>query len=82
MMQFAIVEGDKVLSIGRYQGVVSPADKHKLDPLPAGQRWLPVEYEDSERFDPDKHYRLAPLPPRVDGNCVVRTYPIVARDEA
>jgi hypothetical protein len=41
--------------------------------------WLPVENEDSEPFDPAKHWRGKPLPLRVDGERVVRTYPIVPK---
>lgn len=81
VMQWAIVEGDSVRSFGGAERVSTVADKHMAEPLPAGQRWLPVEYEDSEPFDPAKHYRLTPLPPRVDGDRVVRVYPVVAKED-
>lgn len=41
--------------------------------------WLPIENEDSTPLDPAKHWRLAPLPLRVDGARVVRTYPVVVK---
>ncbi|WP_407146344.1 hypothetical protein [Bradyrhizobium sp. ORS 86] len=41
--------------------------------------WLPIENEDSSPFDPALHWRLKPLPLRVDGDRVVRTYPVVAK---
>jgi hypothetical protein len=40
--------------------------------------WLPVETEDSEPFDPKRHWRLAPTY-RVDGDRVVRTYPVIPK---
>lgn len=43
--------------------------------------WLPIENEDSIQFDPALHWRLKPLPLRVDGERVVRTYPIVAKSQ-
>jgi hypothetical protein len=46
---------------------------------PDGGTWLPVENEDSEPFDPARHYRLKPLPLRLDGDRVVRVYPIAPK---
>jgi hypothetical protein len=41
--------------------------------------WLPVINIDSEPLDPAKHWRLAPLPLRLDGDRVVREYPVVVK---
>lgn len=41
--------------------------------------WLPIENVDSEAFDPGKHWRLKPQALRVDGDRVVRLYPVVAK---
>jgi len=48
---------------------------------PDGGEWLPVENEDTEPFDPAKHWRLKPLPLRLDSarGIVVRTYPVIAK---
>jgi len=46
---------------------------------PDGGDWLPIENEDGEPFDPAKHYRLKPLPLRLDGDRVVRVYPIAPK---
>ncbi|MCP1758027.1 hypothetical protein [Bradyrhizobium elkanii] len=43
--------------------------------------WLPIENEDTQPFDPAQHWRLKPLPLRVDGERVVRTYPVVAKSQ-
>lgn len=39
--------------------------------------WLPIEDQDSASFDLAKHWRLKPLPLRIEGARVVRTFPIV-----
>jgi hypothetical protein len=44
-----------------------------------GGVWLPIENEDNQPFDPALHWRLKPLPLRLDGDRVVRTYPVVAK---
>ncbi|MCA1527355.1 hypothetical protein [Bradyrhizobium yuanmingense] len=44
-----------------------------------GGVWLPIENEDNQLFDPALHWRLKPLPLRLDGDRVVRTYPVVAK---
>ena len=46
-----------------------------------GGEWLPIENEDTEPFDPAKHWRLKPLPLRLDANrgIVVRTYPVIEK---
>ncbi|SEB94561.1 hypothetical protein [Bradyrhizobium erythrophlei] len=53
-----------------------------LRPMPEDRgQWLPVENEDTEPFDPAQHWRLNPLPLRVDGERVVRTYPVVLKSQ-
>jgi len=44
-----------------------------------GDVWLPIVNADSESFDTAQHYRLPPLPLRVDGERVVRVYPVVPK---
>lgn len=44
-----------------------------------GGVWLPIENEDNQPFDPALHWRLQPLPLRLDGDRVVRTYPVIAK---
>ncbi|MCK1625920.1 hypothetical protein IVA98_22685 [Bradyrhizobium sp. 160] len=46
---------------------------------PEGGEWLPIENEDNQPFDPALHWRLKPLPLRLDGDRVVRTYPVIAK---
>ncbi|WP_339033620.1 hypothetical protein WHZ78_17605 [Bradyrhizobium symbiodeficiens] len=48
---------------------------------PDGGEWLPIENEDTEPFDSSKHWRLKPLPLRLDSarGIVVRTYPVIAK---
>jgi len=48
---------------------------------PDGGEWLPVENEDTEPFDPAKHWRMKPLPLRLDSarGIVVRTYPVISK---
>lgn len=41
--------------------------------------WLPIENRDSAPFDPAQHWRLKPLPLRVEGDVVVREYPVIAK---
>ncbi|MCK1742217.1 hypothetical protein IVA80_15435 [Bradyrhizobium sp. 139] len=44
-----------------------------------GGVWLPIENEDNQPFDPAQHWRLKPLPLRLDGERVVRVYPVVPK---
>ncbi|MCG2665883.1 hypothetical protein ACFPFP_02930 [Bradyrhizobium sp. GCM10023182] len=44
-----------------------------------GGEWLPIENEDNAPFDPALHWRLKPLPLRLDGDRVVRVYPVVPK---
>lgn len=50
--------------------------------VPTDALWLPIENEDTELFDPEKHYRMKHLPLRLDGDRVVRTFPIVSKERA
>lgn len=43
--------------------------------------WLPIENRDSATFDPAQHWRLKPLPLRLEGEVVVREYPVVAKSQ-
>jgi len=53
--------------------------KSDIDRLGGDAAWLPIENEDNAPFDPAKHWRLKPLPLRLDGDRVVRTYPVVVK---
>lgn len=44
-----------------------------------GGVWLPVENDDNQPFDPALHWRLKPLPLRLDGERVIRIYPVVPK---
>jgi hypothetical protein len=50
-----------------------------IERLGGDAAWLPVENEDNQPFDPALHWRLKPLPLRLDGDRVVRTYPVIAK---
>lgn len=43
--------------------------------------WLPIENRDSEPFDGAQHWRLKPLPLRIEGDAVIREYPVVAKSQ-
>jgi hypothetical protein len=74
--QYALVENGSLALVGpannRRIAIVTQLDEG--DP----RTWLPVENEDSEPFDRARHWRLAPTY-RVDGDRVVRTYPVIAK---
>jgi len=53
--------------------------KADIDRLGGDAAWLPVENEYNAPFDPEKHWLLKPLPLRLDGDRVVRTYPVVVK---
>lgn len=46
-----------------------------------GGEWLPIENEDNAPYNPELTWRLKPLPLRLDGDRVVRTYPVVAKSQ-
>jgi hypothetical protein len=46
-----------------------------------GGVWLPIENQDNQPFDPALHWRLKPLPLRLDGERVLRVYPVVAKSQ-
>lgn len=71
--QYALVAGGDVL---QPNGV--PITSFKPSSDDRGE-WLPIENEDSQPFDAGKHWRLKPEPLRVDGDRVVRTFPVVAK---
>lgn len=50
---------------------------------PDGGEWLPIENIDEPGpFNPETHWRLKPLPLRLDGDRVVRVYPTVLKSGA
>lgn len=74
--QYALVENGSLALVGRPNNL-RIAIVTKLDEGDT-RTWLPVETEDSEPFDPIRHWRLAPTY-RVDGERVVRTYPVIEK---
>lgn len=48
---------------------------------PDGGEWLPIENEDNQPFDTALHWRLKPLPLRLDAErgVVLRVYPVVRK---
>ena len=74
--QYALVAGSRVLGPITFK-------PHGLDHLaegtPADAVWLPIENRDSAPFDPAQHWRLKPLPLRVEGEVVVREFPVIAK---
>ncbi|ANW02252.1 hypothetical protein LMTR13_20850 [Bradyrhizobium icense] len=71
---WALVDGsNNVLGFGKFDA--KPADDDR-------GTWLPMIYADAAPFDPDKHYRLAPDQPFVEGNKVIRRYPVIDKGEA
>ena len=64
--QFALVADGEIIA----GPTVNPSDD-------ARGIWLPVVDVDDKPLDPSRHWRLAPLPLRVDGDRVARTFPVV-----
>ncbi|WP_420971517.1 hypothetical protein [Bradyrhizobium sp. B120] len=73
--QYALVVDGEVLMHGDH-----PVMSYRPAADDRGE-WLPIENEDSSPFDPAQHWRLKPLPLRVDGERVVRTYPVVSKSQ-
>jgi hypothetical protein len=69
--QYALVRDGKIVGGPSF----NPARDHR------GGEWLPIENEDSEPFDKALHWRLKPLPLRIDGDRVVREYPVVLKGQ-
>jgi hypothetical protein len=71
LQRYAKVEGDQIK-------FVSYHDEHP------GEGWLPVEHRDSEPFDPEIHWRLAPTFTIVDQyatpNRVIAEYRVVPKN--
>ncbi|WP_063685991.1 hypothetical protein [Bradyrhizobium stylosanthis] len=69
--------GEQQYCLVRGGELVSTSFKPVKDP--DGGEWLPIENEDDQPFDPALHWRLKPLPLRLDGDRVVRVYPVVPK---
>lgn len=71
--------GEQQYCLVRGGELISTSFKPAKDP--DGGEWLPIENEDTEPFDPAKHWRMKPLPLRLDAQrgIVVRTYPVIAK---
>jgi hypothetical protein len=69
--RFARIEDGEIKSVGYYEAA------------PDDRVWVPVLHEDSEPFDPAKHYRLTPHYTLVSEYAtpvrVVVTYPVVPK---
>jgi hypothetical protein len=68
-LQWALVTGETIRAWHRSHD--RPADEQ-------GGIWLPVEYRDSEPFDPALHWRGTPET-RNEGDKVTRTYPVIIK---
>lgn len=79
---YALVSAGRVLvETSRLDDMPDHADAnhHPAGYVPAvGDRWLPVEYADSEPFDLASHWRMAPID-KVEADRVVRTFPVVPK---
>jgi hypothetical protein len=71
--------GEQQYCLVRGGELISTSFKPAKDP--DGGEWLPIENEDTEPFNPALHWRLKPLPLRLDSarGIVVRTYPVIAK---
>jgi hypothetical protein len=73
-----------VTSAGQIMGPLTfkpcPMDQVK-EGTPADAVWLPIVNRDSEPFDPAQHWRMKPLPLRVEGETVIREYPVVLKSQ-
>ena len=76
--QYALVSGSRLLGPLTFK-------PHGLDQVaegaPADAVWLPIENRDSAPFDPAQHWRMKPLPLRLEGEVVVREYPIIVKSQ-
>ncbi|MGY3240561.1 hypothetical protein ACVMAJ_007451 [Bradyrhizobium sp. USDA 4448] len=72
--QYALVSNGELVKPARGDWAVTFKPEHD----DRGE-WLPIENEDSQPFDPAQHWRLKPLPLRLDGDRVVRVYPVVPK---
>ncbi|MCA1507944.1 hypothetical protein [Bradyrhizobium sp. NBAIM02] len=73
--QYCLVRGGELITTS------FKTSKADIDRVGGDAAWLPIENEDTEPFDPAKHWRLKPLPLRLDSTrgIVVRTYPVIAK---
>lgn len=65
--RYALIIGDDIAGISYHDG--RPDD---------GRNWIPVVHVDSEPFDVERHWRLAPIY-AIEAGRVVCTYPVVAK---
>jgi hypothetical protein len=74
--QYCLVKDGELLCVSFKPG------KADIDRVGGGE-WLPIENEDNQPFDPALHWRLKPLPLRLDSarGIVVRTYPVIAKSQ-
>lgn len=69
-----VVDGEVLMHRGEPATTFRPVSDERGE-------WLPIENEYSSPFDPAQHWLLKPLPLRVDGEKVIRTYPVVAKSQ-
>jgi hypothetical protein len=78
--QYALVSGDQILTT--WNGAkpdLTDANFHPAGYVPTnGDRWIPIENEDSEPFTTKLHWRLKPNY-RVEADRVARIYPVVLK---
>jgi hypothetical protein len=75
--RYALVDGDRLITWTGDYLAEAPTDTR---PYQDG-RWLPIEYEDSEPFDPEEHRRQPPAY-RVEPERVVGVYQIIPKAAA
>lgn len=69
--QWCLVRGGELVSVS-----------FKPTKDPDGGEWLPIENIDEPGpLNPETHWRLKPLPLRLDGDRVVRVYPTVPKSK-
>jgi hypothetical protein len=72
-------DGEQYCLVDEGNIVVGPTYKPDLLDKRRGT-WLPVVNVDTEPLDPARHWRLAPLPLRIDGDRVMREWPVVLKN--
>ena len=82
--QYALVASGELVTGPRGDQVVTskphPISEATMFPgCPAGAAWLPIENRYSAPFDPAQHWLLKPLPLQVEGDVVVRLYPVIVK---
>lgn len=77
---YALVFGDRILAVTARldnRPEITDINHHPAGYVPSeGDRWLQIEFEDSEPWIPGVNYRFVPPVTRIEAERVVRTYPV------